>query len=86
MKTLIHFTAEWCGPCKRLKPVIDQFISDNTDIKYIQVDIDNKNNIELIKKYSVMSVPTLIAIADNQETKSHIGVATKNQLSDLFNK
>ena len=34
MKELLHFTADWCNPCKSMAPVIERFINDNPDIKY----------------------------------------------------
>lgn len=60
---LLHFTAEWCQPCKMMKPVIDQVMVDNPEIEYVPIDIDE--NPETAKSYSVMGVPTFITIDDN---------------------
>lgn len=55
---LIHFTAEWCQPCKMMKPIIDEIISERSDLEYESIDIDK--NQEATMQYSVMSVPTFI--------------------------
>jgi thioredoxin 1 len=55
---LLYFTASWCGPCKRIYPLIEQ-LSDGFDeeiIKIFKVDIDN--NDELSEKLNIKSVPT----------------------------
>jgi thioredoxin 1 len=56
-KTLVHFTAEWCQPCKRMQPSIDMVLNDYPNIKYIKVDIDEE--AELASHMNIMSVPTL---------------------------
>ena len=59
-EVLVDFFATWCGPCKMLGPELEQ-ISDK--IQIVKVNIDD--NVELCKKYGVMSVPTLIYFHDN---------------------
>ena len=58
-KSLLHFTADWCQPCKKMLPSIDVLLSENKDIKYIKIDIDSEP--EIAKEYNVSSVPTFIA-------------------------
>ena len=82
MKKLLHFTADWCNPCKRIKPLIDTYISDNPDIEYIAVDVDNNSTVA--KQYEVLSIPTLIAVIDDVIISRHTGVATMNQIESLF--
>lgn len=77
---LLHFTADWCNPCKRIKPIIEEYISNNPNIEYVTVDVDNQT--DLVKEWSVMSVPTLIAIGD--EVRRHTGVITSEQLKELL--
>jgi thioredoxin 1 len=86
MEKLLHFTADWCGPCQKMKPLIKDFIIANPDIEYQQVDVDNPDNSNLVKENSIMSIPSFVAIKNNQEPITHIGVATIQQLQYLFNK
>lgn len=60
---IMHFTAEWCQPCKMMKPIIKQILQENENIEYISIDIDE--NPETAKDYGVMGVPTFIYFDDN---------------------
>jgi thioredoxin 1 len=64
---LFYFTAKWCGPCQKIKPMILQLkeglTSDN--VKFYIVDIDD--NDELCEKCNVTSVPTFILFKDKKE-------------------
>lgn len=83
---LVHFTAEWCQPCKRMQPVIEEFISENPEIKYVKVDIDKNSDLfeEYTQLQSVMSVPTFFAVENNKLYNSKTGVMTKQELNSLF--
>ena len=83
MKELLHFTAEWCGPCKKIKPIIEEYISNHQDIKYQQINVDDFGQIAL--DHNVLSIPTLISKIDGQIVNRHTGVATKEQIAALFN-
>lgn len=62
---LIHFTAEWCGPCQMMKPMIDQVVSERDNLDYVQVDIDKEREYAISEQ--IMSVPTFILEDDNGE-------------------
>ena len=56
---LIDFSAEWCGPCKMLRPVLEQLKTSMGDsIRIIKIDVDNNRDLAL--KYNIRSVPTLM--------------------------
>ncbi len=78
MKELLHFTADWCMPCKRLKPMLDEILLDYHDINYKMVDVDS--NIDTTNDYGVQSVPTLIILVDGAIHARHRGIATKEEL------
>lgn len=86
MKTIIHFTADWCQPCKRMKPVIDSYLDSHPSIGYVQVDIEK--NPELFDKYNllkeVLSVPTFFGMIDDELNSVHTGVGSEETLDKLF--
>ena len=55
-KTIVVFSAIWCGPCNMLVESIDDYLKENK-ANFIKVDVDS--HTELCKKFGVMSVPTL---------------------------
>lgn len=59
--TFVDFFATWCGPCQLMHPVIDKFreqMNDRVDV--YKIDIDDREMIEVIRRYNIMSVPTLM--------------------------
>ena len=70
---ILKFQAEWCGPCKMLKPTINKLNEENNDTLIIgQVDVDT--NQEIAKSYNVRSIPTLIFIKDGLEIERTTGL------------
>lgn len=82
MKQFIHFTADWCNPCKQMKPIIDKFISDNPDIEYILIDVDNQ--IDLVEQYEIKTVPTFISKIDGTIHDRISGLASEFKLKSMF--
>lgn len=76
---LVDFYASWCGPCKMLAPELEK-ISDKVQI--VKVDIDK--NMELCKKYGVMSVPTLIYFKDDGTHITNVGYITAEEILDFI--
>lgn len=80
---LYHFTAEWCNPCKKIAPIIEEFLIENPSVEYIKIDVDK--DFDITKQNNVMSVPTLIVKDNDVEIQRHRGIATKQDIQNLFN-
>ena len=81
MKTVFYFTADWCGPCKKVRPIVEELTKDGYSFQIIDVDIEK----ELVKKFEISSVPTFILFKNEKSVKRISGAQTKNQLEDFIN-
>ncbi len=69
---LVDFFATWCGPCQRLSPVLEDIEGDfGGKIKFLKSDIDRSRY--LAKKFSVMSVPTMVVLKDGNPVDRMVG-------------
>jgi thioredoxin 1 len=76
---LVDFWAEWCGPCKMIAPVLDDIATENAGrLQVGKINIDE--NLELARRFDVMSIPTLILFKDGQPQLRIIGAKGKGQL------
>ena len=75
---LIDFSTQWCVPCKKMKPIIEDIQRENTTVKVLFIDADV--NKELVKKYQVKAVPVFIGFKNGEEYFRNIGLSTKEEL------
>lgn len=77
-RVLVDFYADWCGPCKRLGPVLETI--DYVDVLKVNVD----SFPEIAREYGVMSIPTLIFFKDGQQLRKEIGFKTADEIHDMI--
>ena len=76
---LVDFWAEWCGPCKMISPVLEEIAEEQAGkIQIGKLNIDD--NLEITRRFDVMSIPTLILFKDGQPEVRLIGAKPKRQL------
>ena len=82
---LVDFSAEWCGPCKMMAPILKELKKDIGDTaSIIKVDVDK--NPQAASAYQVQSVPTLILFKNGQPIWRQTGVVQKSGLLDVIKK
>ena len=79
---LVDFNADWCGPCKMLKPIIEEFAENNDEIKVVSINIDDED--ELSEKYNVSSIPCLVVFDKGEEIKRNVGLISKDDIESLI--
>ena len=82
---LVDFSATWCGPCKKLEPVVHEIAGDyDGKLKVVKVDVDKAPTTAA--KFAVMSVPTLIFFRDGQVKDQITGLVPKRAITDRVDK
>lgn len=82
---LVDFFAEWCGPCKAIKPVLEEVKQNVCDkARIVKIDVDQHE--ELVKKYRIQAVPTLLLFKDGEVVWRHSGVIHSSELQEVIEK
>jgi thiol-disulfide isomerase/thioredoxin len=81
VKHVLYFTAEWCNPCQRTRPIAEELKRDGL-VDFIFVDADTE--IELLEKFGIRSVPTYVLIKDGNEVKRMNGAKTRQEFLDFI--
>ncbi|MEV8525666.1 MULTISPECIES: thioredoxin [unclassified Streptomyces] len=79
LPVLVEFTADWCGPCRQIAPVLSALAAEEADrLKIVQLDVDT--NPETAAKYGVLSMPTLMVFRAGEPVKAMVGARPKRRL------
>ena len=80
MLELLDFYADWCGPCKVMKPVFAE-IEKKYEGKVVFKEVDVEQDAETAGKFGVMSIPTFVILKDKKEVSRKIGAMPKDMLT-----
>jgi thioredoxin 1 len=80
MKQVYYFSAPWCQPCQTLGPIMEQ-VSQQVYVEKINVDYEP----DLITKYGVRNVPTVILVENGQEVRRFAGARSYNDVMQFIN-
>lgn len=79
---LVKFGAKWCGPCKMLKPILDDIA--NTADSFKVCDVDSDDLPELMERFGIRSVPTIFFFKDGKKSETLIGSQTKESIIKII--
>ena len=75
---VIDFSATWCGPCKKISPIIDE-LADEYEGKVVIGKCDVDDNDELTSRFGIRNVPTVLFIKNGKVVDKHVGAAPKSE-------
>ncbi|MBP8593488.1 MAG: thioredoxin [Ruminococcus sp.] len=75
------FYADWCGPCKALRPILEELSGEREDVKFVSVNIDDED--ELADEYDVSSIPCVVVFKNGQEAARSIGIKPKEAIEEM---
>jgi thioredoxin 1 len=83
LPVILDFNAEWCVPCKRLDPILEKLAVDWTG-KAVFYQIDADIHTDLVMKFGIMSIPTLILFKSGKEIQRTTGLQSRDKLVEIF--
>lgn len=82
---LVDFWAEWCGPCKRIAPVIEEIAKEYEDkLKVVKINVDEGK--QTAAQFGIMSIPTLMLFKSGKIAKQLVGVVAKAELKAMIDR
>jgi thioredoxin 1 len=76
---IVDFWAEWCGPCHAVSPVLDRIVDERAgEVKLVKINVDEEQ--ELMMRYGVQSIPTIILFKEGAPAAAVIGAQPKGAI------
>lgn len=80
---MVDFWAEWCGPCRKLSPILDDIASEHSEkVDVVKLNVDD--NPATAAKYGITSIPAVYVFKDGQVAATSIGAKPKQVLEQEF--
>jgi len=82
VRHVLYFTADWCNPCQRTRPITDELKREGL-VDFLYVDVDTE--LKLAEQFGIKSIPTYILIEDGKEVRRMNGAKTRQEFLDFIN-
>lgn len=79
---LVDFWADWCGPCRKMSPIIDEIAAETDSVKVCKVNVDE--NPQLAGLYHINSIPTLMLFRDGKPAATSTGTHSKESVLKMI--
>jgi thioredoxin 1 len=79
---LIDFYAEWCGPCKKMTPILNKIADENKGIKLLKIDAEKSDNIA--SAFKVEEIPTYVIIKKSRQVWRGVGEMTEAEMKEIL--
>ena len=81
MKNVFYFTADWCGPCKTTRPIVEEMKKEGFEFQIIDADYEQL----LVERFEIKSIPTFILFENEKEVDRISGSKTRKELENFIN-
>lgn len=79
---LVDFYANWCGPCKMLRPILEEISESHNDVKIVSINVDEADSLAM--SYGISSIPCVVKFKDGVEGNRSIGFKTKEEMEEFI--
>jgi len=76
---LLDFYADWCGPCKKQDPILEELEADYGDVEFVKIDVDDEQDVA--NQYQVRSLPTVVVERDGDIVDRFVGFTQREEIA-----